>query len=84
MAQFTITVPDTVVPRLREAYAARYSYQEQIPDPANPGTMIANPETLNQFTTRMIRDQMKQVLAEHEAQVARNAAAEKAATDFGT
>ena len=83
MANFTITVPDAMVSRIRDAYANRYTYQELVPDPANPGTMIPNPETLNAFTTRMIRNQMKEVLALYEAQLARDAAADKAITDFG-
>ena len=80
MATIQITVPDTIVTRLQDAFAATYGYQPTI-------NGAANPETLPAFTRRMLRDHARNVLVSYEAQqageTAREAAETKAITDVG-
>jgi len=46
-----------------DAFAAARGYQDTIPDPANPGQVIANPQTKQQFfnaaLTQFLRDTYK-------------------------
>jgi len=80
MATISFDVPNAVLPRLADAFAATYGYQATLPD----GT--ANPETKNQFAQRMVRQYARNVLAAYEAtlaaETARASADTKAKTDF--
>ncbi len=57
--------------RIVNAYCAKYEYQDTIDG-------LPNPETKAQFTDRMIRRQIKAVVAEREAQTAQTLAFEDA------
>lgn len=67
MATITITVPNPVVPRINDAFAATYQYQSEIDG-------APNPETKSQFTQRMIRKYVKEIVKAHEAHAAGEAA----------
>jgi len=41
--------------RITNALATNYGYQATIPDPQNPESTIANPETKAQFAQRMVK-----------------------------
>lgn len=83
MANITIQIPDAMMPRVVEAFTKQFNYQDQVLDQANPGAMIANPETKNQFTQRQIRDYIKNTVGMQEGLAASAAAAEKARNDLG-
>lgn len=82
MATMTITIPDAQLNRVRDAFAAAYGYSATVPDPANPGQTIPNPENKTQFTQRMVRKYMHEVVKGYEAtkdaETARQAAIIKA------
>lgn len=59
--------------RIANAFAIAYGYQDQVPDPANPGAMIPNPETKAQFTKKKVADFIRNTVIAVES--------EKAATD---
>jgi hypothetical protein len=67
MARITVTIPDEQAARVRQAFANVYGYQETVPDPANPGQMIDNPETKIQFAERKVREYVYEVTTGHEA-----------------
>lgn len=71
MAQYTITIPDTIVTQLINNIAIRFGYEDQIFNPAfnpelpsdpdtNPQT-IPNPENKTQFAKRMNMMWLKKV-----------------------
>lgn len=70
MATVSIDVPAAQMPRVIAAFVGVYNYQTQVPDPANPGQMIANPETKPQFTQRMMRQHAMDVTKTWEASTA--------------
>ncbi|HEX8158759.1 MAG TPA: hypothetical protein VF526_15345 [Solirubrobacteraceae bacterium] len=86
MAQITITVPNAVVARVQNAFAAAHGYSATVPDPASTtGGTLPNPETLPQFVQRMIRQHVQEVVRSQEAkaagETARKAAEDKAGTE---
>jgi hypothetical protein len=74
----TGTVP---VARIIDAMALEYGYQATIPDPANPGQTIPNPQTKAQFGKAQIGRIIKEAVRNQERQAAR-AAAEAGITDI--
>ena len=76
MATITVTIPDAVAVRVRDAFTTTYSYQTTIDGQPNP-------ETPTQFVQRMVRDYVKQTLVNHEAQAAARTATGTATTDVG-
>jgi hypothetical protein len=83
MANITISVPDAAMPRVVDAFTKQYNYQDTIPDPANIGQTLPNPETKAQFTQRMIRTHIKDTVAMYEGMAANQTAAQKARDDIG-
>ena len=83
MATIIVTIPDAQVTRVRNAFAIAYHWSATIPDPANPGSTIPNPESKTQFAQRKVREYVKNVVKGVEAPAARNAAgvAAEAAVD---
>lgn len=73
MAVISITVPDGVINRVRQAFRAAYNYQDTINGQPNP-------ESLNQFVQRKIREYVKEVVKSQEAPAAAETA-RKAALD---
>ena len=61
MAIFSIEIADEDVGRVIESLCVNYGWQETISDPADPMSIIGNPETKAVFANRMVR----QFLAEH-------------------
>ena len=57
----------------REAYAAHYNYQVNIPDPDNIGQTIPNPETKAQFMAQRRKREAKNMLRWHRIKVANEA-----------
>jgi len=80
MATFTLTLSAADQTRVSNAYATKYSYQANIPDPVNPGATIPNPETKAAFVQRMIAYEIKSTVKEVEQRAAR-LAAEAGVTD---
>jgi hypothetical protein len=79
MASLTITIPDGQLARVRDSFALAYNYQATIPDPANPGATIPNPENKVQFMQRKVREYIKEVVKGQEAVAAAEAARTTAA-----
>lgn len=79
MAQIVVTVPDAVLQRVLDAFAAAYGYQATIDGSPNP-------ETKAQFARRMVRQYVKNTVVAHEAEqaaiTARQTAADAANTDI--
>lgn len=73
--QITITIDETNVQRLVNAFARTYGYQDQIPDPARPDTIIYidNPMTKRQFFKQKVHEYIKSVVVNHELEEARKA-----------
>lgn len=59
MAQVSFTIPDAIISRVNNGVAKYHGYATEIDDPANPGSMIPNPESKGQFSKRMTREQWK-------------------------
>lgn len=84
MATLVITVPDAQVQRVLDAFAATYSYSATIPDPANEGQTLPNPETKTQFCRRMLRRYIVDVVKAYESTSAAEAARTTAAAGVET
>lgn len=64
-----------------DAFAAQYTYQATIPDPANPsGPQIPNPQTKQAFMNKQITAYLRDVFKAAQAQAA-TSAAQKTASD---
>lgn len=79
MPTFSVTVPIEVAARVVDAFAAAYGWQPTINGAPNPETKAA-------FTTRRLREHVRDVVAGYEAstagETARVAAADKARTEI--
>ena len=69
------------VARIVDAMALHYGYQATIPDPANAGQTIANPETKTQFAKSQIRRIIMEAVKSAEVAQVRQAA-EATVTDI--
>jgi hypothetical protein len=67
MAQIQITIPDAVLPRVVDAFAATYGYQPTIDGAPNPETKAA-------FAKRQVIAFIKRTVADREAGAAADAA----------
>ncbi len=76
MATITVTIPDAVAVRVRDAFTATYGYQTTIDG-------LPNPETPTLFVQRMVREYVKQTMVNYEAQTASTTATGKAVADVG-
>lgn len=74
MADISITVPDSVVTRVLDAFASRFGYATN---------KNAN-ETRAQFAKRMLAGMVKQIVVAEEANAAANTAYDSAATSATT
>lgn len=52
---FTITAPDALFAQAVEAVCANYGYQPNVPDPANPGGTVPNPESPVEFAMTRLK-----------------------------
>jgi hypothetical protein len=77
MATISFAIPDDVLPRVLDAFAEMYGYQDQVSDPANPGEMIPNPQTKAQFARRKIIDYVREMVRVYEGSVAKASAEAK-------
>jgi hypothetical protein len=59
---------------LNNTLALEFNYQENIPDPNNPGERIPNPETKTAFNHRMIGLKIKEAYWNQKKKAAREAA----------
>lgn len=64
MATLNLSFETGSVPlsKINNAIALEFNYQENIPDIANPGQTIPNPETKSQFSKRMIGNIIKSIV----------------------
>ena len=83
MASLSFSIPDGMVTRVEDAFAAVYGYQPQILDPNNPGATVPNPQTKQQFVRERLRQYTKETVAQHEAGKASADAAAQARDDIG-
>ncbi len=72
--QLTFTISDAVAQRVVDAFAVQYNRPELVPDPANPGQYIPNPETKAAFARRLTKEYIKGVVKAAEASQAAEAA----------
>ena len=72
MATVSITVPDSMVSRINDAFATAFEYPETIDGQANP-------ESKTQHTRRRVREYVGSVVKTVEARAASDAAAAAAA-----
>ncbi len=65
----TITIPDAHAQAVLDAFATRHHYRPTLlmPDPADPSKLAAapNPETLQAFVERILREYVANVLHAH-------------------
>ncbi len=71
---FSFETGSVTVARIVDAMALHYGYQANIPDPANAGQTIANPETKAQFAKSQIRHIIMEAVKNAEMTEARQAA----------
>ena len=83
MAQLTVDIPNTSVPRVRQAFAKRYGYRAQVDNPAyNPNNAtsptnqptIPNPVNIDEFIRRKIREHIRDIVVAQEQEDAQLAA----------
>ena len=78
----TVSIPDSLVPRVIAAVCWRYGYQEQIPD--GLGGFQDNPETPAQFTKRVLfKEFPKELMRQYEGELARQQAGVQVTADTG-
>lgn len=70
MATITLTIPDAILPRVIAGMCGHYGYEDTITDPANPENIIPNLETKGEFCRRMVRQHVKRVVLQWEAEQA--------------
>lgn len=80
MSTIRVTVPDEIIHRIHDAFASQYGRPDEIPDDDNPGAMVPNPETKEQFTERMVARFVEEVTHAYETNKAAEDAREIAAT----
>jgi hypothetical protein len=83
MANITITIPDAMLPRVQAAVAADQGWQAQVPDPANPGQTIPNPETQVELVRRVLKNYLRTITVGYEAGQAQITEADKVKGEFG-
>ena len=84
MAQIAIDIPDAQLNRVVDAFATAYGYQVNIPDPANPGSTIPNPQNKRQFAKAQVARYVKEVVKGVEAESAAKMACAAAIADAET
>lgn len=72
MANITFTIPDDKVAAVVDAFCAQEGYQAMIWE---NDVQIPNPETKNQFARRTLKQIMKNAYVNHQAELAKQAAA---------
>ena len=89
MATLTITLPDNIKERVYKGVAAAHRYRTEIPNPAYDSMydasptnlkMLPNPESRDDFVTRMVKDFIMRSVQKAESDTARETA-EKSAKD---
>ncbi len=59
MATIPITIPDPIVARANNLLGRKWGYRDEVPDPADPETLIPNPESKGDFNKRKIVEWVK-------------------------
>lgn len=67
MATITVTIPAGAVTRVLNAFGSAYGYKATIPDPANHGQTIPNPQTLAVFAQLRVKDFIQDLVRSQEA-----------------
>lgn len=67
MAQITFTVPDAVATRIIQSTCYVNGYQDNVPDPQNPGQFIPNPVSKVAFLKSIIIEMLKSNLKAYES-----------------
>ncbi len=77
MAILTFSFDTGAVPvsRIVDAMALEYGYQATVPDPANPGQTLPNPQTKVQFAKAQIGRIIKETVSHQERRAAQQTAA---------
>jgi hypothetical protein len=76
----TFTTDSTLFDLFVQAACASYGYRDTIADPANPGQIIPNPQTPQQFARQKVIDYCVEVVRAYQTEVAAQQA-RKAASD---
>lgn len=76
MTTIKITIPDTVINRVRKGFCSRMGYAKTLEDGTN------NPETKAQFMNRKILEFIMQAVQGDEIEIARNQAADAVITSI--
>lgn len=73
MATLTLTFDTGSVPltKIHDAFASAYNYQATKPNPSNPGQTIPNPENKTDFTRRMVKQYIEDVVKSQDFKSAR-------------
>jgi hypothetical protein len=84
VANITLAVPAAQVARVEAAFAFQYGYQATLPDEANPGQSLPNPETKSQFVKRMMAEHLRSVVKAYEVGLAQQQAGATAGAGIDT
>lgn len=79
MANITFTLPDDKVDAVVDAFCAQSGYQAMIWE---NDVQVPNPETKIQFTRRTLKQLMKTAYVNHQAELAKAAAAATASNEL--
>src|ERR1035437_11001703 len=74
-------IDSTLITEAVQALCAQGGYQALIPDPANPGQTIPNPQTRPQFAKQVIRDFIRNAVLEQRNRAAQQATVAPDPTD---
>ena len=78
MAELKVNIPPPQLTRVLNGFSYQHGYQDQIDDPANPGTLIPNPQTKSEFTKDKLKEFVKESVKAYEGSNAGKAARQAA------
>ena len=75
--EITFIISEAQKSRVIDAFCLAFDYQEEIPDPENPGETIPNPESKGEMVKRKIARHIKDVVRAQELNAATAASREE-------
>jgi hypothetical protein len=69
MATFSVEIADQDVSRVIESLCVNYGWEQSIPDPNDPMSVINNPETKSAFANRMVRKFLTEHVRKYELDI---------------
>lgn len=80
----TFTTDSSLFDLFIQAACASYGYRSTVPDPANPGQVITNPQTPAQFAQQKVVDYCVEVVRSYQTELAAQQARKTASDNLDT